>query len=72
VVDIPVSANRLRITVYNVLVVGRRVKGVGETRGRESCPSSVAERLRRRLCNQKIAGSNLASGHLATPFRKEI
>jgi len=35
-------------------------------------PSSVAERLRRRLCNQKIAGSNPASGHLATPFRKEI
>jgi len=34
--------------------------------------SSVAERLRRRLCNQKIAGSNPASGHLATPFRKEI
>jgi len=36
------------------------------------CPSSVAERLRRRLCNQMIAGSNPASGHLATPFRKEI
>jgi len=35
-------------------------------------PSSVAERLRRRLCNQKIAGSNPASGHLATSFRKEI
>jgi len=35
-------------------------------------PSSVAERLRRRLCNQKIAGSNPASGHLTTPFRKEI
>jgi len=35
-------------------------------------PSSVAERLRRRLCNQKIAGSNPAFGHLATPFRKEI
>jgi len=35
-------------------------------------PSSVADRLRRRLCNQKIAGSNPASGHLATPFRKEI
>jgi len=35
-------------------------------------PSSVAERLRRRLCNQKIAGSNPASGYLATPFRKEI
>jgi len=34
--------------------------------------SSVAERLRRRLCNQKIAGSNPASGHLATSFRKEI
>jgi len=30
------------------------------------------ERLRRWLCNQKIAGSNPASGHLATPFRKEI
>jgi len=29
----------------------------------------VAERFRRRLCNQKIAGSNPASGHLATPFR---
>jgi len=27
---------------------------------------------RRRLCNQKIAGSNPASGYLATPFRKEI
>jgi len=37
-----------------------------------TCPSSVAERLRRRPINQKIAGSNLASGHLATPFRKEI
>jgi len=36
------------------------------------CPSSVAERLRRRLCNQKIAGSNPASGHLSIPFRKEI
>jgi len=36
------------------------------------CPSSVAERLKRRLCNQKIAGSNPASGHLATPFRKEV
>jgi len=35
-------------------------------------PSSVAESLRRRLCNQKIAGSNPASGYLATPFRKEI
>jgi len=35
-------------------------------------PSSLAERLRRRLCNKKIAGSNPASGHLATPFRKEI
>jgi len=23
-------------------------------------------------CNQKIAGSNPASSHLATPFRKEI
>jgi len=32
----------------------------------------VAERLRRRLCNQKIAGSNPASGPLANPFRKEI
>jgi len=38
----------------------------------EVCPSTVAERLRRRICNQKIAGSNPASGHLATPFRKEI
>jgi len=28
--------------------------------------------LRRRLCNEKIAGSNPASGYLATPFRKEI
>jgi len=35
-------------------------------------PSSIAERLRRRLCNQKNAGSNPGSGHLATPFRKEI
>jgi len=35
-------------------------------------PGLVAERLRRRLCNQKITGSNPASGHLATPFRKEI
>jgi len=32
--------------------------------------ASVAERLRRRLCNQKIAGSNPASGHLATPFKR--
>jgi len=32
------------------------------------CPSSVAERF----FNQKIAGSNPASGHLATPFKKEI
>jgi len=30
-------------------------------------PSSVAERLGRRLCNQKIAGSNPATGQLATP-----
>jgi len=36
------------------------------------CPSSVAERLKRRPCNQTIARSNPASGHLATPFRKEI
>jgi len=36
------------------------------------CPSSVAERLRRRLCNQKIAGSNPAFGFLATPFRMDI
>jgi len=28
--------------------------------------------VKTRLCNQKIAGSNPASGHLATPFRKEI
>jgi len=34
--------------------------------------SSVAERLRSQICNQKIAGSNPASGHLATPFRKKI
>jgi len=39
---------------------------------RRESSSSVAERLRRRPCNQKIAGSNPASGHLATPFRKEI
>jgi len=37
-----------------------------------SYPSSMDERLRRPLCNQKIAGSNPASGHLATHFRKEI
>jgi len=37
-----------------------------------ACPSSVAERSRGRLCNQKIAGSNPASGHLATPIRKAI
>jgi len=34
------------------------------------CPSSQAERLRRWFCNQKIAGSNPASGHLATPERR--
>jgi len=38
----------------------------------QQCPSSMAEKLRRRFCNQKIAGSNPASGYLATLFRKEI
>jgi len=33
-------------------------------------PSSVAEKLRSRLCNQNIAGSNPASGHLATTLQK--
>jgi len=35
-------------------------------------PRSVAERIRCRVCNEKIAASNPASGRFATHFRKEI
>jgi len=50
----------------------RRSTTICESAYIQTCLSSVAEKLRRRLCIEKIAGSNPASGHLATFFRNEI
>jgi len=63
--------NHLKI-ILKSKIWDHNLKVKGQNQRSIRSPSSVTERLRRRLCNQKIAGSNPAFGHLATPFRKEI